>query len=201
MFSLVESKLILPAHLAHMKIRHYEKDTHNVFVRFQRFFSEGLHHFVAKRYVPALIMGLKRRYLTLSIFMSLLILSIGLLLGGILRFVFFPDITADFLQVELQMNEGTPATQTHEALRRVQDGLWEVDRKVSAEQGVESGAVVSGALSFARNDTSGRIARGSRRNPGRQGSGFRRGDRAGRRAVGLTAAHRDQHRAGRAGGK
>jgi multidrug efflux pump subunit AcrB len=140
-----------------MKIRHYEKDTHNVFVRFQRFFSEGLHHFVAKRYVPALIMGLKRRYLTLSIFMSLLILSIGLLLGGILRFVFFPDITADFLQVELQMNEGTPATQTHEALRRVQDGLWEVDRKVSAEPGVESCAVVSGALSFARNDTTGRI--------------------------------------------
>jgi multidrug efflux pump subunit AcrB len=157
MFSLVESKLILPAHLAHMKIRHYEKDTHNVFVRFQRFFSEGLHHFVARRYVPALIMGLKRRYLTLSIFISLLILSIGLLAGGILRFVFFPDITADFLQVELQMNEGTPAAQTHEALRRVQDGLWEVDRKVSAEQGVESGAVVSGALSFARNDTSGRI--------------------------------------------
>ena len=38
-FSLVESKLILPAHLAHMKVKHYKKDTHNVFVRFQRFFS------------------------------------------------------------------------------------------------------------------------------------------------------------------
>ena len=50
-FSLVESKLILPAHLAHMKIKHYEKETHNVFVRFQRFFSEGLHHFVDDHYV------------------------------------------------------------------------------------------------------------------------------------------------------
>jgi multidrug efflux pump subunit AcrB len=87
----------------------------------------------------------------------LLILSIGLLIGGILRFVFFPDITADFLQVELAMNEGTPAQQTHEALRRIQDGLWEVDRKVSADQGVESGAVVSSVLSFARNETSGRL--------------------------------------------
>jgi multidrug efflux pump subunit AcrB len=156
-FSLVESKLILPAHLAHMKVKHYEKETHNVFVRFQRFFSEGLHHFVDDHYVPLLNKALKRRYLTLSIFISLLILSVGLLLGGILRFVFFPDITADFLQVELQMNEGTPAKQTHEALRRVQEGLWEVDRKVSEEQGVESGAVVSSALSFARNDTSGRL--------------------------------------------
>jgi multidrug efflux pump subunit AcrB len=156
-FSLVESKLILPAHLAHMKVKHYEKETHNVFVRFQRFFSEGLHHFVDDHYAPLLNKALKRRYLTLSIFISLLILSVGLLLGGILRFVFFPDITADFLQVELQMNEGTPAKQTHEALRRVQEGLWEVDRKVSEEQGVESGAVVSSALSFARNDTSGRL--------------------------------------------
>jgi multidrug efflux pump subunit AcrB len=156
-FSLVESKLILPAHLAHMKIKHYEKDTHNVFVRFQRFFSEGLHHFVDDRYAPMLKKALQHRYLTLSIFISMLILSIGLLAGGILRFVFFPDITADFLQVNLEMNEGTPSSQTHEALRIVQAGLWEVDRQVSEEQGLESGAVVTSALAFARNDTSGQI--------------------------------------------
>ena len=156
-FSLVESKLILPAHLAHMKVRHYEKDTHNVFIRFQRFFSEGLHHFVDNVYSPLLERALRRRYLTLSIFVSMLILSIGLLAGGILRFVFFPDLTADFLQVELEMNEGTPPGETHDALRRVQDGLWEVDRQVSAEQGVESGAVVTSVLTFARSDVSGQV--------------------------------------------
>jgi multidrug efflux pump subunit AcrB len=157
LFSLVESKLILPAHLAHMKVKHYEKDTHNPFVRFQRFFSEGLHHVIDDYYAPFLEKALKRRYLTLSIFVSLLILSIGLLAGGILRFVFFPDFTSDFLRVDLEMNEGTPATQTHEVLRRIQDGLWEVDRKVSEEQGVESGAVVSSALTFGRGDTAGTV--------------------------------------------
>jgi multidrug efflux pump subunit AcrB len=157
MFSLVESKLILPAHLAHMKVKHYEKDTHNPFIRFQRFFSEGLHHFVDRVYAPFLDKALKRRYLTLSVFIAMLILSVGLLLGGILRFVFFPDFTADFLQVELEMNEGTPSHETHDALRRVQDGLWEVDRQVSEEQGIESGAVVSSVLSFARDDVSGQI--------------------------------------------
>jgi multidrug efflux pump subunit AcrB len=154
-FSIVESKLILPAHLAHMKVKHYEADTHNIFVRFQRVFSEGLHHFVNDYYVLFLDRALKRRYLTLSLFISLLILSIGLLAGGILRFVFFPDITADFLQVDLEMNEGTPSHQTHEALRRVQDGLWKVDAEVSAEHGKESGAVVSSLLSFAQSETSG----------------------------------------------
>ncbi|MBT8047004.1 MAG: efflux RND transporter permease subunit [Xanthomonadales bacterium] len=156
-FSLVESKLILPAHLAHMKVKHYEKDTHNVFIRFQRFFSEGLHDVIDNHYAPFLAKALKRRYLTLSIFISMLILSIGLLAGGILRFVFFPDFTADFLQVELEMNEGTPASQTHDALRQIQNGLWEVDRQVSEEQGVESGAVVSSVMAFGRSDTSGQV--------------------------------------------
>jgi len=156
-FSLVESKLILPAHLAHMKIKHYSKETHNPFIRFQRFFSEGLHHFVDRNYIPILQSAMRRRYLTLSIFIATLILSIGLVAGGILRVVFFPDFTADFLQVSLEMNEGTPPAQTHEALRRIQDGLWELDRKVSAEQGVESNAVVTSVLSFARGDTAGQI--------------------------------------------
>ncbi len=156
-FSLVESKLILPAHLAHMKVKHYEKDTHNVFIRFQRFFSEGLHHFVDDFYAPMLEKALKRRYLTLSIFISALILSIGLMMGGLLRYVFFPDIAADFLQVSMEMNEGTPPASTHEALRLIQAGLWEVDRKVSREQGMESGAVVNNVVSFATGDTSGQL--------------------------------------------
>jgi multidrug efflux pump subunit AcrB len=156
-FSIVESKLILPAHLAHMKVRHYEKDTSNRMVRFQRFFSEGLHSFIDRFYVPFLAKALKRRYLTLSIFISMLILSIGLVAGGILRFVFFPDIASDFMQVDIEMNEGTPSAQTHEAIRLVEQGLWQVDAEVSAEQGVESGTVVSHMLSFARGETSGQI--------------------------------------------
>ncbi len=156
-FSIVESKLILPAHLAHMKVKHYPIDTQNRFIRFQRFFSEGLHTFVDNVYSPFLARCLNRRYLTFSVFISLLILSIGLLTGGILRSVFFPDITSDFLQVEILMNEGTPADRTHDTLRQVQDGLWKLDAEVSKEQGVKSGAVVSSVLAFARGEIRGQI--------------------------------------------
>ncbi|KAA9133562.1 efflux RND transporter permease subunit [Marinihelvus fidelis] len=155
-FSIVESKLILPAHLAHMKVKHYG-DNPGRFIRFQRFFSEGLHRFVDNRYAPFLARCLRRKWLTLSAFISLLILSIGLVAGGVLRVVFFPDIAADFLMVNLEMNEGTPSHQTHEALDRVQDGLRQVDAEVSAEIGVESGAVIGHLLAFARSETSGQI--------------------------------------------
>ncbi len=156
-FSLIESKLILPAHLAHMKVKQYGEDTHNRFVRFQRFFSEGLHIFVDRYYLPLLDRCLKRRYLTLSIFISMLILSVGLLVGGILRSVFFPDIMADFLRVDILMNEGTPAERTHDVIRQVQEGLWRLDAEVSKEQGEESGAVVSSVLSFAQGETGGQV--------------------------------------------
>jgi len=156
-FSIVESKLILPAHLAHMKVRHYSEDTHNVFVRFQRFFSEGLHHVVDDYYAPFLKKCVKRRYLTIATFVALLILSVGLIIGGVLRAVFFPDISSDFLRVSVEMNEGTPSSQTHVALRELVSGLQEVDKELSAELGRAPGAVVNHSLAIASGETSGRV--------------------------------------------
>ena len=156
-FSIVESKLILPAHLAHMKVKHYDENTTNPFVRFQRFFSEGIHKLVDNVYQPFLKFCLNWRHTTLATFFFLLLFWIALVAGGLLRSDFFQNITADFLQVNVEMNEGTPENSTYDALRRVQEGLWEVDRKVSEEQGMESGAVLSHLLAFANNQTSGQV--------------------------------------------
>jgi multidrug efflux pump subunit AcrB len=157
-FSIIESKLILPAHLAHMKVKHYSEDTHNIFIRFQRFFSEGLHHVVDNYYAPVLRKCIKRRYLTISTFVAILILSVGLVIGGVLRAVFFPDISSDFLRVSVEMNEGTPSTQTHVALRELVSALSEVDEEMSAELGREPGAVVNHSLAIASGETSGRVS-------------------------------------------
>lgn len=159
-FSIIESKLILPAHLAHMKVRHYEKDTTHKGIRIQRFFSDGLHHFVDDYYAPFLDKCLQRRYLALASFIALLILSIGLLAGGILRFVPFPELSADFIQVTIDMNEGTPDAQLNDALRKVQNTLLEIDREVSREHGVESGKVVSSLLAVSGNRIPGQIGFG-----------------------------------------
>ena len=112
--------------------------------------------------------GRERRASAASIAGSLFALAAGTLICSVLlatgwlmdlveRFVFFPDLTSDFLQVQLEMAEGTPAAKSHDALRRVQQGLWEVDRQLSEEQGVESGAVVTSVMAFATGDTSGQI--------------------------------------------
>ncbi|MEX0914812.1 MAG: efflux RND transporter permease subunit, partial [Wenzhouxiangellaceae bacterium] len=154
MMSLVESKLILPAHLAHMKIKTYEPETSNAAVRFQRRFSEGLHRFVDRFYLPALGVLLRNRYITLASFISVLILSIGFIMGPFMRVVLFPDLAGDFMQVELEMNEGTPADVTHDALDHLRQSLEQVDEDMQREYNLD-GEVVRTMFAWSSSDITG----------------------------------------------
>ncbi|MFP4209065.1 MAG: efflux RND transporter permease subunit [Wenzhouxiangella sp.] len=152
--SLVESKLILPAHLAHMRVKKYEADTPNRFIRFQRGFSDGLYRLVDHVYLPSLKVLLRNRYLALAGFVSILILSFGLIAGGLVRIVFFPDLAGDFMQVDLEMNEGTPAEATHANLDFLAEALATADAKIQAERGF-SESVVRTVFSWSGSDTTG----------------------------------------------
>jgi len=154
--SLVESKLILPAHLADMRIRSHSADTSNRFIRFQRRFSDGLFHFVDRHYLPVLGVLLRNRYLALTGFVSILILSIGLVVGGLMRVVFFPDFAGDFMQVELEMNEGTPAYVTHSNLDLLAEKLDLVDRQLQSELAFDA-PIVRTKFSWSNSDTSGSL--------------------------------------------
>jgi len=152
--SLVESKLILPAHLAHMRLRTYEPNTSNRFIRFQRSFSDGLYRLVDNYYLPSLRVLLRNRYLALSGFIAILILSVGLLVGGLLRVVFFPDFASDFLRVDLEMNEGTPAYLTHANMDRLNQALNEVDKRIQQEEGFDE-PVIRTVFAWSGSDTTG----------------------------------------------
>ncbi|MEE4637819.1 MAG: efflux RND transporter permease subunit [Wenzhouxiangella sp.] len=154
MMSLVESKLILPAHLAHMKVRQYEADTSNRLIRFQRGFSEGLYKLVDNIYLPSLKVLLRNRYLALAAFVSVLILSFGLIVGGMVRVVFFPDLASDFMQVDLEMNEGTPAEATHLNLELLAEALAAAETRIQTEREF-SEPVVRTVFSWSGSDTTG----------------------------------------------
>lgn len=154
--SLVESKLILPAHLAHMRVKKYEPDTTNRFIRFQRKFSDGLFTFVDRLYLPSLRVILRNRYLALAGFTAVLILSVGLVVSGAMRVVFFPDIVGDFLRVNLEMNEGTPAYVTHNALDLITDALREVNTELTAEHELEQ-PLVRTTFAWSGSETTGGI--------------------------------------------
>lgn len=154
LLSLVESKLILPAHLAHMRSDLPNDTSNRPFARLQRQFSEGLFSFVDHLYLPSLAAMLRRRYLSLAVYIAILILSLGLVFSGAMRVVFFPDFAGDFMQVELEMNEGTPAYITHANMDYLSEQLAATDRKLQQKYGLEQ-PIVRTVFAWSGSDTTG----------------------------------------------
>lgn len=153
-FSLVESKLILPAHLAHMRLKKIKEEDRSLMVRLQRKVSNGLRHFVETRYAPVLDRALENRYTTVSLFFAALIVIFGTIGGGQLRFEIFPNVAGDFLQGELEMNEGTAESVTQAALQRMSSSLDEINQEYAQDLGFEP---VQHVLTFTNSASDGQI--------------------------------------------
>ena len=131
LFSLIESKLILPSHLAIMKSSHGPKAGVADWV------DRNLKRFADKVYKPFLRRAIAYRYATLAFFVSLLILVFGVITSGTLRYVFFPEIDNDFVMAEVELQEGAPDTLILEIVHRMDAALREINEEVKAETGFE----------------------------------------------------------------
>lgn len=130
-FSLVESLLILPAHLAHLK----PVDPKNPITRFQNKIANSL-TFVAERvYRPVMVAALRRRYLTASIFVGIMIICVGLVSNGLVKSVFFPQGESDQIDISVQLPEGTPYTRTLEVLAQIQAAEKQLVEEIAATDG------------------------------------------------------------------
>lgn len=134
-FSLVESKLILPAHIAAMKFSKGGGEKLNAFQRGRNKISDGLRVFVERYYRPFLAKCLHYRYTTLASFIAMFILMIGLISGGVVRWVFFPNIPSDFIQTSVEMQPGSSEEATIRALQSINDALMRVNEQIKEEEG------------------------------------------------------------------
>ncbi len=117
--SLIESLFILPAHLAH------KKDPAKTGVlgwvnRQQQRFSGGLETFVEKVYQPFVRLVVKFRYITLATGVALLLITVGGVGGGFVRFIFFPKIEGDLVTVGVQMPYGSPVSDTKRVAKMIE---------------------------------------------------------------------------------
>jgi multidrug efflux pump subunit AcrB len=105
-FSLIESKLILPAHLAHLKMTSTSgRPVGYGWNGLQSLLSRGLNAFTYKLYRPFIHQVLVLRYGTVILTVALFIVVVGLVPSGKIRAVFFPDIPSDFIQINLTLEE------------------------------------------------------------------------------------------------
>jgi len=133
LFSLIESKLILPAHIAHMKPKVF--NPRNPIDKLRRAIDNGLRTFINNMYRPALVKFIEYRWAVFMFFISILLLSVGLFSGGIVRYLGQPKIPHDFPRINIEMNVDSSEKSTLETLKTVEDIIYEVDKKIVADYG------------------------------------------------------------------
>lgn len=124
--SLVESLLILPAHLARSKHVRTGADKQNN--------SAGLMmRFINGPYAKLVDFSVRWRYATVAFGMATLLLTIGIWQAGWIKFTLFPKIDSDTLTCSLTMPAGTPVKRTTEIVSHLEqsakDALAEMDKK------------------------------------------------------------------------
>ncbi|MHC4798942.1 MAG: efflux RND transporter permease subunit, partial [Planctomycetota bacterium] len=125
MISLIESLLILPAHLAHSKSgsgNRIGQWMHHQQQRFSRFIA-GL---IAHRYGPLLGLCLRYRYLTVATSFAVLILVLGYVASGRIGFVMMPKVDADEAFATAVLPYGSPVSRVVEVRDRLLKAIGQV---------------------------------------------------------------------------
>ncbi len=137
-FSLIESLLILPNHLSHVRQSRGRTEPGPVsgaWRRFQGRVAAGLAWLIRRSYQPTLERALEWRYLTVASMLALLMITFAVFAGGWIRFNFLPPIEADNTAAFLTMPQGTPAEVTAEMVRRIEEEALELGRELEEELG------------------------------------------------------------------
>ncbi len=107
LFSLIESKFVLPAHLKYIKLRH-EKGEPSKFDVIQQRFADGFENAILKYYQPTLNLALRHKLASVSLFVGVFIIILTMITSGWTKFVFFPRIPSETVRVNLTLPTGTP---------------------------------------------------------------------------------------------
>jgi len=137
LFSLLESTLILPAHLAHGGSADDAPRTRigKAWGGVQNVVARGLSAFIEKVYRPALAVVLEWRYLSVASGIVALLLTVGLVGGHWVQLNFFPSVEADNIVAYLTMPQGTPARVTAEGVRQLEASAQALAQLLEQEQG------------------------------------------------------------------
>jgi multidrug efflux pump subunit AcrB len=137
--SLVETYLILPAHLKHIPAASPATEKANVLQRTQRslhrWANRWLDWMTVKVFAPLAEKSVSNRYLTLCIFASLLLLTLGLLQSGVFKFEFLPEIDGHIVEARVEFPNGTPAEVTRRALKQVDQAIVNLANRTPTKSG------------------------------------------------------------------
>ncbi|MDO5113334.1 MAG: efflux RND transporter permease subunit [Planctomycetia bacterium] len=143
-FSLFESSTILPAHLSH-KDNLIFRICRTVFYLFRwviyllqwmaGYAMAGMEWYIERIYRPSLTWVLHYRSIFVAACLGVLILSAGMIRGGVVPFVFFPRMDSTSIVCNVQFPNGTPEALTTYWAERLEEAYWRVSERIFQETG------------------------------------------------------------------
>ena len=136
-FSMLEVLLILPSHLAthHTPVLSKNKLA-DILGAIQKKVDTGLHQFINAVYVPLLKILLRLRYITLSLFIILLLTAITLVVSGRIQNVIDAPVDDYYLFAILELPPDTPFEETNHHVTRLVNIADEMRLELNAELGI-----------------------------------------------------------------
>ncbi|MEO1525273.1 MAG: efflux RND transporter permease subunit [Planctomycetota bacterium] len=144
--SLWESIFVLPSHLAHKHSGFFkllEALTYPLrpiglgLALVGRRFAAGLNFVCNQIYVPSLRFSLRFPLIPIATSVMLMLGTFGMIRGGIVPSILFPKSDNNFLQGVIVFPDGTPASETDRATRRMEEALRRVSLRVAEARAAE----------------------------------------------------------------
>ena len=150
-FSLIESKLILPAHLKHSGSLVRETKKPGPISRLQRAISKSLERFVVRIFRPVLNHLLIHRYTTFSAFVGILLIFLSLVFGNRIAYRATVSAPSDTTTIALLMPAGTNFEITQEKVRQIEAAALQLKEDVNSRYGttiIRNVFATSGGMPF-----------------------------------------------------
>lgn len=148
--SLIEAFWILPHHLGHSSKVQTVQSPGKLRIKLERMIS-----FFREKILGTVVDGaIRRRYFTVGIILMFFIISLGMLAGGKLKFIAFPNVEGDNIEAKILLPQGTPLNQTEEVVQTIIAALNTVDKKLTPLQKKGQKLVENIRISYSQNSDS-----------------------------------------------
>ncbi|WP_114767586.1 efflux RND transporter permease subunit [Vibrio rhodolitus] len=149
-FSLIESKFILPAHLATLPSLMQTKNTplrsnpiKTKFARLQSWAQGSLQWFNSRIYQPTLEKALDYKLASLLGFIAIFVLAYGMWATGTIRSAIFPDIPGRYISAKVDLEDGAPLPLQSKALIQLEHAMAKVEDKLMQDYPLSHSPVVN----------------------------------------------------------
>jgi multidrug efflux pump subunit AcrB len=135
--SVIESKIILPAHLAHINTQKSTRTNpiSKAWAMVQQGADFGLQWFSERIYRPTIDLALNYRYAVCMLFIAIFILVISMPFTGAIRMSFFPQIPGDTVRGTLTMYNDVSYGQTNKVLLELEQKAYQADVALRTDGG------------------------------------------------------------------